>query len=187
MLKHVNVFWFGVIAVTALVLFLNPELLERERLARFISEFGTEAFIVYVLISLVRAMLLIPSTPFIFAGALAFPDWPLAVLAASMAGVFSGALLVYSFPGVGGYDERLKARYPKQIHFIRERMRGKSAWAVVIGWSAFPLVPTDLICYVAGLAKMPILRMAIAVQIGAFPLTAVYVYTGAELGTLLLS
>ena len=187
MAKHLNLVWFGLVATTALVLFLNPELLERERLALFISEFGTEAFVVYVLISLARAMLLIPSTPFILAGALAFPDWPLAVLAASMAGIFSGALLVYSFPGIGGYDERLKARYPKQIGLIRERMRGKGAWWVVIGWSAFPLVPTDLICYVAGLARVPILRMAVAVQIGAFPLTAVYVYTGAELGALLLS
>ena len=101
MAKHFNLVWFGLVATTALVLFLNPELLERERLAAFLERFGAEAFAVYVLISLARAVLLIPSTPFIFAGALAFPDWPLAVLAASMSGIFSGALLVYSFPGIG--------------------------------------------------------------------------------------
>ena len=72
-----------------------------------------------------------------------------------MAGVLSGSLLIYSFPGIGGYNERLKARHPKQIAYIRERMQGAGAWWVTVAWSAFPLVPTDVICYVAGLAKMP--------------------------------
>ncbi|MDE0479797.1 MAG: VTT domain-containing protein [Gammaproteobacteria bacterium] len=187
MLKHLNLIWFAVVGVAVLVFFLNPELLDRETVAAFIDRFGTEAFVVYVLICLTRSLLLIPSTPFIFAGALAFPDWPLAVLAASMAGVLSGSLLIYSFPGIGGYDERLKARYPKQIAYIRERMQGAGAWWVTMGWSAFPFVPTDLICYVAGLAKMPPAKMAAAVQIGSFPLMAVYVYTGAELGAILLN
>ncbi|MYE99907.1 MAG: TVP38/TMEM64 family protein [Gammaproteobacteria bacterium] len=187
MVKHLNLIWFGLVAVTALVLFLNPELVERETLAAFLERFGAEAFTIYVLFCLFRAALLIPSTPFIFTGALAFPDWPIAVLTASMAGVLSGSLLVYSFPGIGAYDERLQARYPRQIRTIRDRMRGASAWWVTVGWSAFPLVPTDVICYVAGLAKMPPLKMAAAVQLGAFPLTAVYVFTGAELGTLLFA
>ncbi len=187
MIKHLNLIWFGIVGVTALMLFLNPELLERENLAAFLDRFGAEAFAVYVLICLTRAVLLIPSTPFILAGALAFPDWPLAVLAASMAGILSGALLVHSFPGIGSYDERLQALYPRQISFIRERMQGRNAWWVVMGWSAFPLVPTDVICYVAGLAKMPAPRMGAAVLIGAFPITALYVFLGAEVGTFLLN
>ncbi len=187
MLKHLNIIWFGLIAVTAPILFINPGLIEREMLAGFLERFGAQAFAVYVLICLTRAALLIPSTPFILAGALAFPDWPLAVLAASMAGVLSGSLLVHSFPGIGSYDERLRALYPNQINFVRERMQGRNAWWVTVGWSAFPLVPTDVICYVAGLARMPPLKMAAAVQLGAFPLTAVYVFTGAELGALLFN
>ena len=187
MFRHLNVFWFGLVFAAAATFLIYPELLEREALADFVVRFGPEAFVVYVLICLTRSLLLIPSTPFIFAGALAFPDWPLAVLAASMAGVLSGSLLIYSFPGIGGYDERLKARYPKQIAYIRERMQGAGAWWVTMGWSAFPLVPTDLICYVAGLARMPPLKMAAAVQICSFPLLAVYVFTGAELGAILLN
>lgn len=185
MLKYLNLIWFGLVAVTALVLFLNPELLEREILAGYLDRFGAEAFFIYVLVSLTRAVLLIPSTPFILAGALAFPDWPLAVLATSMAGICCGSLLVHSFPGIGSYDERLQALHPRQIRFIRKHMKGSNAWWVVMGWSSFPLVPTDVICYVAGLAKMPPLKMGVAVLIGAFPFTAVYVLLGAEAGTLL--
>ena len=40
-----------------------------------------------------------------------------------MAGVLSGSLLIYSFPGIGACDERLRVRYPRQIGLIRERMR----------------------------------------------------------------
>ena len=187
MIKNLNLIWFAIVGVAVLVFFLNPELLDRETLADFVTHFGAEAFVVYVLICLTRSLLLIPSTPFIFAGAIAFPDWLLAVLAASMAGVLSGSLLIYSFPGIGGYDERLKARYPQQIAYVRERMQGAGAWWVTLGWSFFPLVPTDLICYVAGLARMPPLKMAVAVQIGSLPLMAVYVFTGAELGALLFN
>lgn len=187
MIKHLNLIWFGLVAIVALVLFLNPELLERETLAAFLERFGAEAFAIYVLISLTRAVLLIPSTSFILAGAVAFPDWPLAVLTASMAGIACGALLVHSFPGIGAYDERLQARHPRQITFIRERMKGANAWWVVMAWSCFPLVPTEVICYVAGLAKMPRLKMGAAVLIGSFPLTALYVFAGAEVGALLLN
>ena len=61
--------------------------------------------------------------------------------------VATTALLVHSFPGIGAYDERLQALYPRQISFIRERMQGRNAFWVVMGWSGFPLVPTDAICY----------------------------------------
>ncbi len=187
MTKHLNLVWFGVVAAATLLVLLNPELLDRENLAAFIERFGVLAFIIFTLLSLTRAVLLIPSTPFVLAGALAFPDWPIAVFLVSLAGVFCGALLVRSFPGIGSYDERLRARYPKRIDAIRERMASPYAWWLVMGWSAFPLVPTDAICYVAGLAKMPALKMGVAVVIGAIPVTALYVFLGAELGALLFA
>ena len=98
LIKHVNLLWFGLVALVALALLLNPQWLNRETLAEFLDRFGTQAFLVFAGISLSRAILLLPSTPFVLAGALAFPDWPLLVLATSMIGVFFGALLVHSFP-----------------------------------------------------------------------------------------
>ena len=41
--------------------------------------------------------------------------------------------------------------------------------AIVVGWSVFPFVPTDAICYVAGTLRMPIGRFLLGVTLGKDP------------------
>jgi uncharacterized membrane protein YdjX (TVP38/TMEM64 family) len=43
-------------------------------------------------------------------------------------------------------------------------------------------VPTDAVCYVAGVAKMPLRKILTALLLGELPLVAVYVFLGAEIG-----
>jgi uncharacterized membrane protein YdjX (TVP38/TMEM64 family) len=74
--------------------------------------------LVYVLLSLSRALLMIPSTPFVLGGAIAFPDMPVVVWFISVAGVVVGALLVYSFPSFGGYDRFLEEKFPDKVVFL---------------------------------------------------------------------
>ncbi len=50
----------------------------------------------------------------------------------------------------------------------------------VLVWSFFPLVPTDLICYVAGIVKMPFKYLLIGVVVGESILVYCYVFLGAE-------
>ena len=61
----------------------------------------------------------------------------------------------------------------------------KSTW-FVLAWSFFPLVPTDLICYVAGIVKMPFRSMFIGVFVGELTLDIFYVYFGASIFELML-
>ena len=49
------------------------------------------------------------------------------------------------------------------------------------GWSAFPLTPTDVICYVAGTLRMPVARFAGAVALGKAALVAFYVWATGSL------
>jgi len=140
------------------------------------------ALIVYILISLTRSLLLIPCTPFVLAGAISFPQWPILVFLISMAGVVVGALLVYSFPSFGNYDEHLEEKYPEKIAVLKQKMHGKYAFPFIVAWSFFPLVPTDAICYVAGMARMSFRKMITALSLGEFPLVAAYVFLGAEIG-----
>ncbi|MFK7862654.1 MAG: TVP38/TMEM64 family protein [Pseudohongiellaceae bacterium] len=165
-----------------LVLALNPAFVSRESIASLLSQMGTSAFIAYVLLSLARALVMIPSTPFILAGAVSFPHMPFAVFLVSYLGVVVGTVLIYSFPSFGNYDEYLEAKYPKKIGAIREKMQGPYSFWIVIGWSFFPLVPTDLISYVAGIAKMPLKKLIAAVVIGELPIVTFYVFAGIELG-----
>ncbi len=61
-------------------------------------------------------------------------------------------------------------------------MRLKYAFWIVVAWSFFPLVPTDAICYVAGMAKMPFRKLAAAMLLGEVPVVAAYIFLGAEIG-----
>lgn len=182
MIKHFNTLWLALVAVVLLSLALNPELLDRDSIAHFLNDLGTSAFIVYVLLSVTRALVMMPSTPFILAGAISFPDMPIAVFIISYLGVVVGTLLIYSFPTFGNYDEYLEARYPSKIGLIKEKMQGRYSFWIVIGWSFFPLVPTDLICYVAGIARMSYKKLVAAVIIGELPIVTFYVFAGVELG-----
>ena len=95
------------------------------------------ALIVYIVLSLTRSLLMIPCTPFVLAGAISFPQWPLIVFVISFTGIVLGAFLVYSFPSFGNYDEFLEEKYPAKIAALKEKMQGKYAFAIVAGWSFF--------------------------------------------------
>jgi uncharacterized membrane protein YdjX (TVP38/TMEM64 family) len=58
-------------------------------------------------------------------------------------------------------------------------MNLKGFW-LVVGWSMFPFVPTDAICYVAGTLRMHVGKFAAGVALGELPIVAFYVWaTGA--------
>lgn len=181
-LRHFNHIWFLLVAVILGLIVLFPDWLSRDSISAFLGSLGPLALLVYVLVSLTRALLLIPCTPFVLAGAISFPQWPLLVLLISVAGIVVGALLVYSFPSFGGYDEFLEEKYPRKIANLKDKMHGKYAFWIVAGWSFFPLVPTDAVCYVAGMVKMSFKKMTSALLLGELPLVTAYVFLGAEIG-----
>jgi uncharacterized membrane protein YdjX (TVP38/TMEM64 family) len=76
----------------------------------------------------------------------------------------------------------LEHKYPDKIAMLREKMHGKYSFWIIAGWSFFPLVPTDVICYVAGMVKLSYKRMVIPLLIGEIPLVTTYVFLGSEIG-----
>ncbi len=181
-LKHFNHIWFVLVAAVLTTLLLNPEWLSRESIAQYLAGLGTMALLVYIALSLSRALLMIPCTPFVFAGGIAFPQWPLLVLLISVAGIVAGATLVYSFPSFGSYDDYLESKYPEKVALLKRKMQSPYAFWFVVGWSFFPLVPTDAICYVAGMAKMSYKKLISALLLGELPLVVAYIYIGVEAG-----
>lgn len=182
MIKHLNTLWLVMVAVILGMIVIYPQWLTRDSISQLLNQMGSMALIIYVLMSLSRSVLLIPCTPFVLAGAISFPQWPFLVFAISLAGVVVGAVLVYSFPSFGGYDRLLEEKYPEKIVSLKTKMQHKNAFWFVVAWSFFPLVPTDAVCYVAGVAKMPLRKMLTALLVGELPLVAAYVFLGAEIG-----
>jgi uncharacterized membrane protein YdjX (TVP38/TMEM64 family) len=49
---------------------------------------------------------------------------------------------------------------------------------IIIGWSFFPLVPTDLICYVCGTLRVNFWKCLLGVTIGESAICAAYIFLG---------
>lgn len=182
MLKYFNTVWLGFVLIAVSVVWFSTDWLTRDSVATFLNSLGGFAFAGYIMVSLARSFFLIPCTPFVLAGAISFPQWPLAVFFISVLGIVVGGALVYSFPSFGGYNRLLEAKYPAQIGFFKKHLHGKYAFWIVGAWSMFPLVPTDAVCYAAGAVKMSLSRMLTALVLGELPIVSAYVFLGAEIG-----
>lgn len=182
LLKHFNTLWIVLVLLCAGLLLLFPNWITRESISGFLNGMGAMALVVYIVLSLTRGLLMIPCTPFVLAGGISFPDMPFVVVLISFAGIATGAYLVYSFPAFGSYDEFLEERYPDKIAWLKQKLHGPYAFWIIAGWSFFPLVPTDAICYVAGLVRITYKKLVTAVIIGEIPLVTIYVYLGVEIG-----
>jgi uncharacterized membrane protein YdjX (TVP38/TMEM64 family) len=164
---------------------LQPESFTAENFERILARWGPWAFPGFVVVSLLRGPLLVPSTPVVLAGGAFFPETLPAVLVVSMLGIIASATLLYRFPGFAGYDSMLAERYPEKLAHLRTRLAGPGAMWFVAAWAFFPAVPTDLICYAAGLVRMPYRRMLMGIIIGELPLVTAYIVLGAKLSEFL--
>lgn len=177
--------WVAAIVGILGLYLLRPELFTAEAVQRVLRGWGPWAFPGFVVLSMLRGPLLIPSTPVVIAGGAFFPEAIPAVLVVSMLGIVGSATLLYRFPGFAGYDSLLAARHPEKLDHLRTRLSGPGAMWFVALWAFLPVVPTDLICYAAGLVRMPYRRMILGIVIGELPLVTGYILLGAGLLQLL--
>jgi uncharacterized membrane protein YdjX (TVP38/TMEM64 family) len=176
--KAVSYLWLAVLLGVAVLWVADPSRFSQESIAAGIAAWGPWATIGFSLVAIVRGALLIPSTPVILAGGVIFPEALFFVFMVSMLGIVASATMLYRFPGFAGYDTRLAARYPEQLARLQEQLRKPRAQWFVAAWAFFPAVPTDLICYAAGLVRMPFRRMMTGIVIGEVPLVAFYAFLG---------
>ena len=173
------VIWVALVIGLSVLYAVRPELLEPERVVQTLRGSGQSLLLGYVVLSIVRAFTLVPSTVLIIVGTLLFPDRPWFVMTSSLGGVVLSAVLIYyyfDFLGVGALFER---KHAKQVRWLERQMNLKGFW-LVVGWSMFPFVPTDAICYVAGTLRMHVGTFAAGVALGELPIVAFYVWaTGA--------
>lgn len=76
--------------------------------------------------------------------------------------VFSG-VLIYRFSDLMGFDEMFaRHSHSKKIQDAIE----KYGFYAILLWSFAPVVPTDLICYVAGTVRYSFWRFVLALTLG---------------------
>ena len=169
------VLWVALVVVLSVLYTVNPELLDPSRMVETLRGSGQPVLLGYVVLSVIRAFTLVPSTVLIIVGTLLFPDQPWFVMTSSLGGVVVSAVLIYFFFEFLGLGEPFERHHARRVRWLEQQMRQKGFW-LVVGWSAFPFVPTDVICYVAGTLRMPVGKFAAGVALGELPIVGFYVW-----------
>jgi uncharacterized membrane protein YdjX (TVP38/TMEM64 family) len=176
--KAIFFLWVASVLAALVYVLIYPELLSTEFLVNLITRFENQLLLAFFLISILRGLFLIPSTPFVLTGILLFPAMPWIVLVISMIGILLTATGLYYFADMLGFSEKLDKKFPEKMKIWHKRLNSPKATLIVLAWSFFPLVPTDLICYVAGIVKMPFKYLMLGVFVGEAILVSFYVFVG---------
>lgn len=155
---------------------LNPHLLNEKNLVDFFFKFEGYIWLVYILICIVSGFFLVPNTPFIIAGTILFPQQLLAVVAVSLFNAIFGATFLYYFANWMGIGDTLKKKYPEKMEQIKVALNKPYAIFLVVLWSFLPIVPTDLIAYVARVVGMRYRLLILGIILGELPLILLAVY-----------
>ena len=166
--------WLSVVAAAMYLYFFERAFIERE-LADAMSIGGLIAAAIYLLLGSVRAFTLIPATLMIVVGLPFFRPWPLFLM--TLAGILITSALFYWFSEVLEFNHEFERKHPQQIAKMRSMLQ-RHQLPIIIFWSFFPLLPTDLICYVCGALKINFTKTMLGVGLGEGAICAVYIFFG---------
>jgi len=135
-------------------------------------------YALYVALGAVRGFTLVPSTTLVLAAVPFMAPAPL--LACTLLGIMISSASIYYFSAALRIDERVARKHPEKIARLTDLVN-RYEMPIIIGWSFFPLVPTDLICYVCGVLRVRFWKFLIGVTIGEGAICAIYIYGGDQI------
>lgn len=168
--------WLSVLA-TALFAYV----FHREALQQLLLELSASppawTYLVYLALGCVRGFTLVPATYLVVAGMLVLPPIPLYAL--TVVGIIVSSAAVYYFAEAMEFDRFFERQYGPQVARLRALMVRREL-PIVIGWSFFPIVPTDVVCYVCGALKVDLKKCLLGVTIGEGAICAIYIFLGRQ-------
>ena len=96
----------------------------------------------------------------------------------AISGIFLSSSMIYFFSEYLGFNEYFEGHKPELTHKIKARLEHLLGSAFVAAWAFFPLVPTDLVCYLAGTTKMNYAKFIAAIFAGELALCSFYIFFG---------
>lgn len=166
--------WIACIIGVFIFYQFNQELFSITFLEEFVADNKVLVMAIYVAILSVLGILFIPSTPFAIGGVLLFSPWEAYIL--NIIGIMTSSTIVYYFAQFLGIDDVFDSRYPKQIKKIKKALHQKEL-PIITGWSFIPVVPTDLMIYVASGLRIPLWKCWLGVSIGEGTLNLLYLFS----------
>jgi uncharacterized membrane protein YdjX (TVP38/TMEM64 family) len=179
--QAVVVLWLTLLTAALYLYFFDPVTL-KALLTDLLARPKTLAAAIYLAISCVRGFTLIPATYFIVAGIPILPPTPLFLL--SVVGILVSSASIYLFSEAMKLDEYIERNHKEGVQKVKDAMQ-RHEMPIIIGWSFFPLVPTDVICYVCGTLKVNFKKFLLGILIGEGSICAIYIFLGDNLMRLL--
>lgn len=149
--------FFAMLTVVFLYIFRESELFSKirsiEDLRHFISDFGVLAVVVYILICFMQVVILpIPGIITTGAGVLLFGPIKAAIF--SFIGIVLGSYCAYFLGKVFGYKLACWLIGEKSLNKWQNLLKGKDKALFTIMF-IFPFFPDEVLCFLAGIIKMP--------------------------------
>jgi len=166
--------WFVVVAGALYLFLFHRDALQRE-LQSASSVSVAAAALLYLFFGSVRGFTLIPSTTLVVVALPFFRPGLLFVL--TLAGILISSASIYFFSEALHLDELVARRHQRAMDRLKDLLQ-RYQMPVIIGWSFFPLAPTDLICYVCGVLEVDFRKCLLGVAIGEGAICAIYIFLG---------
>jgi uncharacterized membrane protein YdjX (TVP38/TMEM64 family) len=166
--------WLTVVAVALVLYFTHREVLDIEVVRSLVDRNRAFVIPVYLLFLSLLGLTFIPSTPFAIGGVLLFS--PEVAYLLNLVGILTSSTIVYHFARFLGLGTAFETRYPRRTEKVKEALNRKEL-PIIVGWSFFPVVPTDLIIYVASTLNVPLWKCLLGVLLGEGTLNAFYIFS----------
>ena len=168
------ILWLLVVAVVLTLYLTNQDRIDVDWIRGIVHDNRLLIVPFYLLLLSLLGLAFIPSTPFAIAGVFLFD--PTAAYVLNLVGIITSSTIVYHFAGFLGLSDIFETKYPERTQKVRMALDHKEL-PIIIGWSFFPVVPTDLIIYVASTLKIPLWKCLVGVLIGEGALNAFYIFS----------
>jgi uncharacterized membrane protein YdjX (TVP38/TMEM64 family) len=166
--------WLAVVAA-AMYLYLGRRELLQQELQDAFSASALVASAAYLILGCVRGFTLIPSTSLVLAAVAFFPPVPLFVL--TLVGILVSSASIYRLSASLHFYDVFERRHKARVERVRALLE-RHELPIIIGWSFFPLAPTDLICYVCGVLEVNLAKCLLGVCIGEGAICGLYIFGG---------
>jgi uncharacterized membrane protein YdjX (TVP38/TMEM64 family) len=166
--------WFPVIAGVLYLYIFRRDFVQTE-LQDAMSASSWAAAGIYLVLGVLRGFTLVPATFLLLVAVPFFRPWVL--LALTLPCIAASSSACYWFAEALHFDEVFERKYPTQIRRLKRLLR-RHQLPIIIGWSFFLLLPTDLICYVCGSLRINYKKFLIGVLIGEGTVYAIYIFLG---------
>jgi uncharacterized membrane protein YdjX (TVP38/TMEM64 family) len=169
--------WCAVVVAAMYGYFGRRELLQHE-LAHAFSGSALVGSAIYLALGCVRGLTLVPSTSLLLAALAFFP--PVTLFALTLAGILVSSATIYRLSASLHFYDTFERRHPHRVERLR-RLLERHELPIIIGWSFFPLAPTDLICYLCGVLEVSFAKCLLGVGIGEGAICGLYIFAGDHL------